>query len=127
MNADAIGLLSECLKTNKTLMILNLSMNSNYFIEENKIGSDGAKHIARILNDSESLISLGLSNYIRNIENTNLRTEGIIIIADALKENNILTTLSIGNNKIGETGIVSLMDVLANNSTLKYLSLRIYY
>ena len=102
-------------------------MNSNYFIEENKIGSDGAKHIARILNDSESLISLGLSNYIRNIENTNLRTEGIIIIADALKENNILTTLSIGNNKIGETGIVSLMDVLANNSTLKYLSLRIYY
>ena len=49
----------------------------------------------------------------------------IIIIGEALKANNTLTTLSLDNNNINDdSGIQSIIDGLKTNNTLKHLYLQ---
>lgn len=103
---QSIKILSDALKENKSLRILN--------IEENKIGL-GVKYIAEALKDNRSLQEL-------NLNGNSICYEGAKSIAEALKENKSLRVLNICNNNI-ESGSIFIGEALENNIPLIELNI----
>ncbi len=59
-----------------------------------------------------------------NLSNKNIGNEGVIAIAEALKENQIITTLDLHNNFIGPEAATALAEVFKVNSTITMVNLR---
>jgi Ran GTPase-activating protein (RanGAP) involved in mRNA processing and transport len=85
-------------------------------LTDNQIGPMGARAIAKNIRDStvKTLI----------LDDNKLRDDGVKLLAEGLKENTALTTLSLKFNHIGKEGLIELRDVLINdNMTLENLLL----
>ncbi|CAF1643743.1 unnamed protein product, partial [Adineta ricciae] len=93
---------------NKTLTTLNP--------EVNKIGDEGARHLADALTHNTTLTTL-------NLEVNKIGDEGARHLADALTHNTTLTTLNLSSNKIGHEGARHLADALRHNASLTTLNL----
>ena len=93
---------------NKTLTTLNLG--------SNKIGTEGAKALAKALETNKTLTTL-------NLWGNEIGPEGAKALAKALETNKILTTLNLGSNKIGDDGVKALVKALETNKTLTTLNL----
>lgn len=106
-NIDAY-LIANGLANNKTLKILNLSMNP--------LTSATAASLIQAINKNQALQLLNLSN-------TNI-SDNIENLALALSKNHSLNQLLLGNNKINDSGINCLASYLKNNTTIKQLSLQ---
>ncbi|KAF9536937.1 hypothetical protein EC957_009341 [Mortierella hygrophila] len=102
-------ILADTLKTNLTLITLNLYHNS--------IGSDGAKALAEALKTNSALTTL-------NLHNSSIGDDGAKALAEALKTNSALTTLNLHNNSTGSDGAKALAEALKTNSALTTLNLR---
>ncbi|KAK3833619.1 MAG: hypothetical protein J3R72DRAFT_424887 [Linnemannia gamsii] len=100
--------LAELLKTNSTLIRLNL--------DKKEIGDNGAVALSEALMTNSTLITLELSF-------TSIRQYGAVALSEALKTNSTLTTLNLLGNLIGEKGAVALSEALMVNSTLLSLTL----
>ncbi|KAG0275391.1 hypothetical protein BGZ97_010305, partial [Linnemannia gamsii] len=85
IGGKAIGRLAEALKTNSTLITLNL--------EGNSIGDDGAKALSEALKTNSTLTTLDLGS-------NSIRDDGAKALAEALKTNSTLTTLKLQGNSI---------------------------
>ncbi|CAF2644787.1 unnamed protein product [Rotaria sp. Silwood2] len=83
------------------------------YIHKNKITSEGARHIGKVLESNTSLTILSM--YTNRVAN-----QGVRWIAKALHTNTTLTTLSLGNNEITEEGAKYLAAALYLNATLQY-------
>ncbi|CAF1010907.1 unnamed protein product [Adineta ricciae] len=92
----------------KTLTTLNLS--------GNRIGAEGAQHIAYALRMNTTLTTLNLSG-------NRIGAEGAQHIADALRTNTTLTTLNLHQNGIGDEGAQHLADTLRTKTRLTTLNL----
>ncbi|KAF8566979.1 hypothetical protein P879_04065 [Paragonimus westermani] len=126
LNAEQVKQLAEFLSTDGQIKQLtidaNESLNEETFselIQETgsltklnlrycNLGPNEAKHIATRLGSITSansrLLSLDLSG-------NQLKDEGAIYLAEALRTNRTLLTLSLSNNKIGDAGCVALTSV----------------
>jgi Ran GTPase-activating protein (RanGAP) involved in mRNA processing and transport len=85
-------------------------------LTDNQIGPMGARSIAKNLCDStvKTLI----------LDDNKLRDDGVKLLAEGLKENTTLTTLSLKFNHIGQEGLFALRNVLIkDNMTLENLLL----
>ncbi|CAF0792850.1 unnamed protein product [Adineta steineri] len=85
-------------------------------ISNNQIGSEGAQHLAKILEKNTTLISIYISN-------EKIGAEGTIYLAKALEKNTTLTTLFIEEDNVGTQGAYHLAQALRKNTTLTHLSL----
>ncbi|GMH33627.1 hypothetical protein BSKO_01461 [Bryopsis sp. KO-2023] len=135
-NKSAIAF-GELFEFNHTLTELDLSWNS--------IKSEGAKHLARGLMSNATLHKLNLSwNGLENdgvtalgemlmmnlgikelnLISTRAGAEACLIISEGLKANDILETLYMDGNPIGDAGARHLMHALSQNKSLKFLGLQ---
>jgi Ran GTPase-activating protein (RanGAP) involved in mRNA processing and transport len=103
-----IKLITDALKTNKTLEML--------YISGNKIGFDGANYISEILKTNKTLKVL-------DINSNNICAGSAKLIAEGLKGNTTLKELYISDNNIGDDGIKAIIEVLKDNNTLKVLGI----
>ncbi|CAF1572133.1 unnamed protein product, partial [Adineta ricciae] len=120
----------------QTLTTLNL-----YY---NKIGAEGAQHLANALRTNTTLTTLDLScnrigaegaQHLANALRTNttlttldlykneIGAEGAQHIADSLRTNATLTTHNLSSNQIGDEGAKHVADALRTNTTLTTLAL----
>jgi hypothetical protein len=97
--------LAAALQVNTTLLELNLN-----------IKPEGARAIARALEDNKTLERLDLSH-------NRIGDEGAIAFAEALKKNKSLKKLGLSHNKIGDPGVKALAKSLLENTTLETLFL----
>ena len=101
--------LTEMLKVNNTLQILNITWNSGvadvgaFFIAKGLVHNSGLKHL--------------------ELEHCGITAEGAKSIADALKVNQALEHLGISHNTVGDTGVVHMAEALKSNNALKRLEL----
>jgi Ran GTPase-activating protein (RanGAP) involved in mRNA processing and transport len=80
------------------------------YLNENKLGEEGAKYLGQCLAKNRTILNL-------YIDKNELNDNGLInLISEGLKFNNILTTLSLNENGITQTGLKAL--VLALNNKL---------
>ncbi|KAG0077399.1 hypothetical protein BGZ93_003712, partial [Podila epicladia] len=100
--------LSEALKTNSTLVTLEL--------RGNMLGDDGAQALSEALKANSSLATLDLRD-------NEIGSNGAQALSEALKANSTMTTLKLGNNEIGDNGALALSEALKTNSTLTTLDL----
>ncbi|XP_077998347.1 leucine-rich repeat-containing protein 34-like isoform X1 [Glandiceps talaboti] len=82
----------------------------------NDIGDEGAKHIAKLLEETIMLRSL-------NLMCNNIGPEGGRAIATALQTNETLVSLKMNGNKIGNKGGMAFAGILQVNTTLEELDL----
>ncbi|KAL1512428.1 hypothetical protein AB1Y20_005683 [Prymnesium parvum] len=130
--------IAEALKTNATLTSLNLRgapplrrrdrhatrptalrpcLALHLSHTRNKIGDEGAAHIAEALKTNATLTSLHLTS-------NNIGAEGAAHIAETLKTNTTLTSLNLRDNRIGDEGAAHIAETLKTNATLTSLNLR---
>lgn len=105
-----IKLLSNALHTNNTLISLNL--------ECNKIGAPGAEALASALltKGLYSMQHLGLAyNFVAD--------NGAIALAEAIRSNTGLKTLTLKNNSIGPVGLAALAQALESGSNIESLTI----
>ncbi len=130
--------LASCLSgyQNQTVISLNLALNKltltvgdalRQFIQQqsislkililhnNKLGDEGTKTLASIINNSciEELY----------LDLNSIRDEGTKALCEELKKNIYLKTLFISHNALGREAILAITDMLKVNKTLEYLSL----
>ena len=106
---DGAVALAETLHHNSTLQELHLASNS--------ISDDGAVALAKALRHNSTLQELHLSN-------NSISDDGAEALAKALCHNSTLTTLWLGGNEsIGKKGTHQLIESLAVNKSISYLSL----
>ena len=109
-NDNAIGddgavAIAEVLHHNSTLQELRLSTNS--------IGDDGAVALAKALHHNSTLKRLHLSS-------NSISDDGAVALAKALHHNFTLKELHLDNNSISDDGAEALAKALCHNSTLEY-------
>ncbi|KAF9910161.1 hypothetical protein BX616_010927 [Lobosporangium transversale] len=109
VEANDFRVLVNSLKTNTTLLVLDL--------EGNSIGDKGALALSEALKTNTALTSLSLR------ENS-IGHKGALALSKALKINTTLTTLNLNWNLIEEKGAVVLLEALKSNTTLVTLGLR---
>lgn len=97
------------LEANKSLRLLNLTNNG--------IGVAGAFCIAALLELPRPTLERVI------VDENRIGTEGAAAIANALRSNTSLESLSLRNNEIGSQGAAALSDALQHNSTLRRLDL----
>lgn len=85
-------------------------------LSNNNIGITGGISIAAMLTNDESLIDLNLG------DNANIATEGVIAIANALKRNALLKTLTLSGIPLGDDGAMSIAAMLTTNISLRELN-----
>ena len=100
--------LSESLKINSSLKLIDLSYNL--------IESKGAKFLCESLKINSSLKNVDLSC-------NSLRSEGLKYLSDSFLFNSTLEEINLGSNSIGAEGIKFLSESLKINSNLKRLLL----
>ena len=122
---------SECLKTNTTLIELDVSWNNitckgasviaeaiqvntalqKLNISSNEISDDGAIAFSKCLKTNTTLIELNMS---RN----NITCKGASVIAEAIQVNTALQKLNISSNEISDDGAIAFSECLKTNTTL---------
>jgi hypothetical protein len=100
--------ISEALKTNSTLQVIDL--------EENEIGDKGATAFAKALKTNTSLQEI-------NLNDNRIGDEGAIAISEALKTNSTLRKINLGHNEIGVESAIAIAEALKTNSTLREIDL----
>ena len=119
LGANALGphaatMFAEVLRTNSTLEALDLGAN--------KIGSVGAEKLAQAVQVNNSLRTLMVDdNAIGSSDDPALGAWRAL--GCALAANTALRWLSVGMNRIGDSGAAHLMDAMAQNSTLASLDI----
>ncbi len=106
---DDIRNLSECLKTNNALKILDL--------RHNHVGTIGVQSLVESLKDNKTLTEL-------DIRSNRIRDQGAKHLSDLLKMNGVLTSLNLKGNRIGDGGAYYISEALKTNTTLTSLNLR---
>ncbi len=85
-------------------------------LERNKLGSDGAQILSKMLVHCKSLCCLNLfDNFICDT--------GVVAIAEGLKDHTGLLELNLGNNRVTSAGVASLSQVISCNQQLQCLVL----
>ena len=136
MDFDAMSALAKYIKTNSSLIELNISncaitcenacaianaiLIANILqkldISDNEISDDGAAALSKYLESSTSLRELDISW-------NDITYKGANTIAEALKNNKTLQKLDISGNKIFDDVIITFSECLKNNITLMELSM----
>jgi len=136
--------LGEMLEINKTIKILDLhntgildegakyimeSLKKNttlkhLYLDANGITAEGAKYIAdyfnyMVENDVKGITSLWMD--INRVDD-----DGIIFIANSLKNYKYLKRLVIGSNRLSDVGAKAICDALVNSASLKVFDLGLY-
>ncbi|KAI9308874.1 hypothetical protein BJ944DRAFT_259477 [Cunninghamella echinulata] len=115
LDANGCVLISEALKYNQSLEILNLSSNP-LCAQQN---TEGINTLKQALYANQTLIELDLSNI-------NISTEGIITLAECLAENKNLCKLDLSQNPdIDIAGLMALLSGMKLNSSLMFLDLNV--
>jgi len=96
---------------------LESSLLSKLVLAWNKLGNEGANHLASYLTKNIALRYLDISA-------VDIQDEGLAALISALKQNNTLTHLNLQNNNISNKSFPLLSDLLQSNKGLTYLSLR---
>jgi Ran GTPase-activating protein (RanGAP) involved in mRNA processing and transport len=137
LNADGATVIGDSLKVNTTLERLHLRSNnirdvdavaiangiaenglsslSVLNLNKNNIGSMGARSIATLLTSNKSLTALNLDG------NEMIGTDGVVVIAEAMKHNKSLAILILGDIPFGDEGARSIESLLRTNVSLKEL------
>ncbi|CAF4505522.1 unnamed protein product, partial [Rotaria magnacalcarata] len=85
-------------------------------LDDNRIGNEGALHLAKALKNHRTLTSLSLkSNCIGD--------QGAQYLAHALETNAVLTSFDLQKNQIGNEGVNCFVNALKKNTNLKNLYL----
>ncbi|KAJ4453622.1 putative protein phosphatase 2C [Paratrimastix pyriformis] len=105
---EAAQQLCEALKTNHTLLLLDLS--------ENLIGPPGCLPISQALSFNQGLQTLGLSG-------NPIRAEGLGHLSNFIRTNRTLTELTLSSVGSEDAGIFPLAAAIAENSKLRKLDL----
>jgi Ran GTPase-activating protein (RanGAP) involved in mRNA processing and transport len=135
--SDGAILIGDALKVNTTLECLDLRHNNisdagavaiangirengsssltSLQLRRNSVGIVGARYIALMLTTNKSLTELNINR------NAWIGTEGVIAIADALKQNGALTTLRLLGIPFRDDGARSIASMLTINVALKKL------
>ena len=77
----------------------------------------GARHVAKLIELNTPITNITLSG------NKGITSDGWSYIADALKRNTVLTTLSLDYNSLGDDGASLIAETLRENKTLVSLDL----
>jgi hypothetical protein len=115
LGSQGVRVLSEALCDNSSLEVLDLSCN--------RVDATGCLHIALLLSHQNmNLYSGGIKNLI--LGDNDIRDDGVMSIANALENNQIVESLWIDNNCIGSSGLDMLAQSLIKNDTLERLHLK---
>jgi Ran GTPase-activating protein (RanGAP) involved in mRNA processing and transport len=106
--SEDINCLTEALKTNQTLRVLNLC--------SNKIDDQGAKEFAEALKNNKTLLELDLKG-------NRIVDEGAGHIAEALELNTGLKYINLSDNKMSYQGLEVILKALKNNKNLQVIGL----
>jgi hypothetical protein len=85
-------------------------------LDNNSIGGEGAKALAKLVRESEALTTL-------NVSWNKIRGPGAAEMGAAFAINNSISALNIAWNSFGKAGVAPLANCLVSNSTLKHLDL----
>ena len=88
------------------------------YLNENKIGVEGAKAIAQVLETNKTL-----KLRILGLNKNNIGDEGVKAIAQVLEKNTIFDSLYLNENIIGDEGAKAIAHELERNTTLRNLQL----
>jgi len=105
---DAAVVISDFLKSSKTLKNLNLTQNT--------ISSEVIKEIMKAIKTNTILQILDISY-------NKISDNGAVAISELLKENNTLQRLSMSHNRISNNGIIDIGKGLQINTTLQMLDI----
>ena len=108
IDLDWIVAISEALKDNNTVTMIDLS--------SNQIGDEGIVAIAEGLKVNSTVTVISLNG-------NQIGDEGAVAIADSLKVNSTVTTVNLNRNQIGDEGAVAIADMLKVNSTVTRIDL----
>jgi hypothetical protein len=86
-------------------------------LQQNNIGDEGARYIAKVLEQNTSLKEL-------NLQQNNIGYHGAYEIAKALEQNTSLTKLNLQQNNIDDYGAHHIVGALEQNTSLKELNLQ---
>ena len=103
---DRATAFAEALKTNSTLLTLELC--------ENRVGDEGAIVIAEALKMNRTLQTL-------NLHENGVGDKGAMAMAEMLKINPALQSLHLGYNRIGDVGAAAIAEALYSMSTIQVL------
>jgi uncharacterized protein (DUF924 family)/Ran GTPase-activating protein (RanGAP) involved in mRNA processing and transport len=114
---EGVAALAEGLAHSRTLRRLSLA--------SNRIGPAGVRALAEALRDHPSLVSLNLgwtraTSAVREAGNR-IGDEGCVALAELLRHNAVLRALDVSHNDIGQRGLDTLCEALADNRTLVHL------
>ncbi|CAF1402355.1 unnamed protein product, partial [Adineta ricciae] len=110
ITSQGIAIITDGLKDNTTLETLNL--------EKNFIGDQGVQYLSNVLLTKNSTIQR------LDLNENNITSTGVQYLADLLQVTRNLTWLGLHTNKIGDSGMVLLANVLADhNRSLQVLDL----
>jgi hypothetical protein len=125
--------LAETLKSDNKIIVLNLA--------DNELGEDGINDILRVLLKNETLTELDISaNHFKsciagtfiaenqvicslNVSKNSIGDEGAISIGEALPHNTSLTRLSVASCRISDAGAIAIARSITKNTSLKNLGL----
>ena len=100
--------ISECLKINNALKVLNIS--------GNVVSERGAKIVAKFIQENTTLLSMYFCD-------NKISDSGAVVISESLKLNTILKEFSLSVNKITSYGISTTAEMIQVNTTLQKLDI----
>ena len=114
LNLQILKFIIEKFKNQKISMLI---------ISNDNFGDAGAQYIAGNLKDNTILKTITKLKLNKN----QISNDGVIALAEALKDNTTITTLDIGMNYIGPSGAEALAEALKVNKTLTTLLMKDNY
>ncbi|RXH79658.1 hypothetical protein DVH24_040805 [Malus domestica] len=93
-------------------------------IGNNSFTAKGAFHVGGYIKKTKNLLWLNLyMNDIGDEGGNNIHAKGVTAIAEALKDNSVITFLELGYNPMGPDGVKALSEVLKFNGNIETLKL----
>ncbi|CAI2163623.1 20367_t:CDS:1 [Funneliformis geosporum] len=109
LNQQEIDVMINCiLEFNRPIRKISLRFN--------QVGNEGAKSIAKLIEQNNFLTEL-------NLGDTKINDDGVLLIVEALKKNRSIKKLILENNDIGDKGLSAIADLLKINKILKNIDL----
>ncbi len=108
LNVAEFAIIAQALEINNTLTSINLS--------SNWVGEDGFFEIAKALKINKSLTSINLSK-------NGVGPKALKAIAKALEINDSLTSINLSHNWAGKAGIKAILESLLKNKAINWIDL----
>ncbi|XP_070544480.1 leucine-rich repeat-containing protein 74B-like isoform X2 [Ptychodera flava] len=117
LNLKHCGLSAKDMNAISTALVRNLGI-TELCLSDNRLGKDGARHVADMLTENVSIVTLDISD-------NNIGSEGARMVCDMIAENNSLTSLNLSGNDIKNQDGMYFSDLLRSPRSGRLIDLNL--